>query len=77
MQNGIKISENGVYNSKLHLSGTGQRNKGEKDKVIGNFIDGNVDPKNHFILEKEDIVVYVEDMKLEDEKERKDLKFSG
>ena len=23
MQNGIKISENGVYNSKLHLSGTG------------------------------------------------------
>ena len=79
MQNGLQISENGIYNGKMYLSGTGQRNKGDKDKVIGNFIDGNIDPKNHFILEKEDIV-YVEDMKLEDEVGdygRKDLKLSG
>ena len=60
----------------MYLSGTGHRNKGDKDKVIGNFINGNVDAQNNFILEKEDIV-YVEDMKLDDEKDRKDLKFSG
>ena len=49
----------------MYLSAAGQRNIGDKDKVIGNFKNGNVDPQNHFILKQG--IVYVEDMKLADE----------
>ena len=77
VQNEIKCTEKGIFCSQLRLSCTGYRTEGDK-KVIGEFENGVIDDKNHFILEQDYSIVDVKEMRLENDAEgRTELKFSG
>ena len=48
---GNKCYEQGQFNEQQRIVGIGLRKQGDKYKVIGDFANGILDDKNHFVIE--------------------------